>query len=67
MSQIEDQIRQLSKEYEALTGKQGLLYISRPSPSEPTRYVFGGDLGVRLGPSRALGAIAAAVSKARDE
>jgi len=65
MSRTDDQIHRLSAEYERLTGKQGLLYISRPSPTEPVRYVFGGDIGVQLGATKALSAIAGAVAEAK--
>lgn len=65
MSATDDKIKALSDKYEGLTGKQGLLYISRPSPAEPTRYVFGGDIGVQLGATKALAAIAAAVAEAK--
>ncbi len=53
----DQQIWGLSAEYEALTGRQGLLYISSPGGGD--RYVFGGHHSVSGRGPVALGRVSA--------
>ena len=59
-----NQVHELSDEYARLTGRQGLLYISRPGDGQ-ARYVFGDSDTVKIGGAAALAHITKLLADAR--
>ena len=59
-----NKVQELSDEYTRLTGRQGLLYVSRPGDGQ-AHYVFGDTDGVRVGGAAALAYITDLVNKAK--